>query len=147
MSEYEFLANDKAHNHKAGLELWASIQSAIADYPAATVRVLPKTITDKQRRAMWLWFTQCAGALNEQYVPFYSEFGKKGMWNKDRFHAMFKRFIEHYKGLKSTKDQGTQGMNECMEAITAHIATDHGASLPPFPSLEQMSIDALLANT
>lgn len=137
---YVFKVSDLELCAQASIDLNQRIVDIAQDYAEVVVTVEPKLISDKQRRALFLWFTKSADALNKNNSAWHNEAGRKGKWSKDRFHVMFKRFIKHYKDINSTKDQGTKGMNECMEAITAHIATEYNCTLPPFPSLENMSM-------
>ena len=110
------------------------------------VTVKIDTIKSKQFRALHLWFRQCEETLNAGNVAFYGGLsGKPRRWQDGDFKAgIYKPFLRHYKGLKSTTEQGGNTVNECLEALTSHISTDHGVTLPPFPSVESLSIAALL---
>ena len=112
----------------------------------AVVTVKIDTIKTKQFRALHLWFRQCEYALNAGNVAFYGGLsGKPRRWQDGDFKAgIYKPFLRHHKGLDSTTKQGSNTVNECLEALTSHIATEYGVTLPPFPSVESLSIAALL---
>ena len=105
-----------------------------------------ESITDKQFRALHVWFGFAANELNNGGIPrIKSLSGKHGKWCKETFKQdIYKPFIKSFKGMNSTKDQGKKTPTECLEALTAHIATEYNCTLPPFPSIESMSMAALL---
>ena len=112
----------------------------------AVVTVKIDTIKTKQFRALHLWFDQCDAIMISIKQPYHKGMsGKKRNWRKDDFkHGVFKPFLREYKGLDSTKKQGTNTLNECFHAISGHIVTEYGVTLPPFPSVESLSMAALL---
>lgn len=103
-------------------------------------------ITSKQFAALHLWFRMCEHELNRCNKPCFRPLsGKPSKWREGDFKAgVFKPFIKLYKGIKSTKDMSTKDPSEMLEALTGHIATEHNVVLPPYPSLESMSMKDLL---
>jgi hypothetical protein len=110
------------------------------------IEVKQKLVTDKQFRALHLWFRQCETELNAKNIPYYRPLsGKPSRWREGDFKAgVFKPFIKHYKGMHSTKELNTKDPSEFLEALTAHIAGEHGVLLPQFPSLESLRINSML---
>ena len=89
------------------------------------------TITDKQFRALHLWFRRCEKALNEANIPCYGRLSAKpGRWYEGDFKGgVYIPFLRAYKGICSTKDQGTKTPDECLKALSGHIASEYGATL------------------
>ncbi len=114
----------------------------------AIVTVEEKLISDKAFRALHLWFRQCEQELNKYKKPYYGALsGKPRRWQDGDFkQGVYKPFLKIYKNKLSTKDQGPNDVNDCLTALTAHIHQEYDVVLPMFPSIENMSIKALLAS-
>lgn len=128
------------------LELQQSLRDIEKLLMKSDIEVKSKEITDKQFRALHMWFRQCERELNDNAIPYYRALsGKPSMWREGDFKAgVFKPFIKTYKGMRSTKDLSTKDPSEMLEALTGHIATEYAVTLPEFPSLESMSVKDLL---
>ena len=105
------------------------------------------TITDKQFRALHLWFRKCDHLFIKEGIVYYGALSRSPRkWREGDFKAgVYKPFLFHYKGITSTKDQGTKTPDECLQALSGHIATEKGITLPEWPSLDNMSFSKLLS--
>ena len=127
------------------MELWRELVPLLLE-SNVVVKYAPETISDKAFRAMHLWFRQCEKQLNSNGIRQHAGLsGKETSWQDGDFkQAVYKRFLRYYLGKSSTKDQTNNDLSECLTALTAHVAQEYGCTLPMFPSLENMSIKAML---
>ena len=84
--------------------------------------------------------------MNKHKKPYHGALsGKPRRWQEGDFkQGVYKPFLRIFKKKLSTKDQGPNDVNECLEALTAHIHQEENVVLPMFPSIENMSIKALI---
>ena len=139
MNEFEFIANDKSHNHKAGLELWAGIGRALENSTHATVQIMPNHYTKKQRSALHVWCEQCAeylDSLGEQCEINHPFGGDPYLlpWSMILFKEhVYKYVLTAMEGIDSTEKQTTVHPSK-VAAVIIQRAAQRGRCLPSWPS-------------
>lgn len=104
-----------------------------------TIEYRDDGITQKQFRALHVWFKLCCEYLNESnHYRLSPVSGKKIPWTLTAFKEdVYKPVLNAVSEKKSTKEQNTVEPHEIREIITAHLATawqDKTITLPEWPS-------------
>lgn len=105
----------------------------------------PSRLTEQQRKALHLWFSQLAEALRDEGHDMRKVMSYPIIPTKESVKEMiFKPILLAMYGKKSTKDLNKQKeIDTCVDVIVKTFG-EMGIIIPAFPSLEEKSLEAYL---
>jgi hypothetical protein len=119
-------SKDNINPLKTWLDAVDFLKSFVSSFGRVEISVYTKTRSNQQNRALHLYWSQLARALNEEGNTYLSSRGKQLKFTSYKIENDWREIMQEMFGIFSTKDLTTQMINDIYDCINLDYSIKYG---------------------